>query len=311
MSHTSKPKLSINDQVDYLENKGVSFTITNKSDANNFLTNNSYFYKLKSYSKNFDKRTNNGTYTHLEFAYLKELSTLDLHFRRFCLRLTLDIEHTLKTKLIRDFNQNPNCDGYEIVENYLEENSDLSRKLREHRPTGYTAKDSVLNKYEMDLAIWNFIEIVEFGNFINFCNYYYSTYPNSDYQKIKNMLWSVKCIRNSSAHNNCLLHNLRPNVYSNFSRNQHVTLLLTNNLRVSRASIQKRMSIPTIHDFIISLLVYKQITQSKNMINFFYKDLHTLINIRFRKNQSYFRNNPLLQSNYNFLRKVIILLKKL
>jgi len=310
MSHKSKPKLSIPEQVNYLEEKGVTFSYIDKETANNFLTKNSYFYKLKSYSKNYDKKESNGNYIHLDFAYLQELSTLDLHLRRFCLRLTLDIEHTLKTKLIRDFNQNPTCDGYEIVDDFLEKYPVIRQRLEKYKPFGYTAKDSILNKYTMDLAIWNIIEIIEFGNFISFCNFYYDKYPNAHYESIKNMLWSVKCLRNASAHNNCLLHNLRPNVYSDFKRNNHATLLLSQNLKISKVSIQKRMSIPTIHDFIISLLVYKTITESKNMLRFFFKDLSNLINIRFRKNQSYFDKNPLLKSNYSFLRKVIISLKK-
>lgn len=310
MSQITKPKLDIDSQVNYLERKGVKFSINDKLFAINFLTNNSYFYKLKAYCKNYDKKISDDTYINLEFAYLKELSTLDLHFRRLCIRFTLDIEHTLKTKLIRDFNNNLNCDGYQIVIDFLNTETSLKNKLTTYNTTGYVAKDSILNKYGMDLAIWNFIEIIEFGNFIKFCDYYYNKYSDITYTHIKDMLWSVKCIRNSSAHNNCLLHNLKPNSYTNFKRNNYVTTFLYSNLGMSKEAIKKKMSIPAIHDFIILLLVYKKICKSKYMIHALYKDLHKLINIRFKLHKDYFEKNTILKSNFIFLRKVVIMLKK-
>jgi hypothetical protein len=309
IKHSLKPKLSIGEQIDHLLEKGVTFDITDKNEATNFLTYNSYYFKLKSYCKNYDKKPND-KYINLEFAYLQELSTLDMYFRRLNIRLTLDIEHMIKTKLMYDFNQNNGCNGYTIVSEFLNNNLRVKDNLNSFRATGYTAKDNIISKYHLDLAIWNFIEIVEFGTFIEFCNFYYDKYPNSEYSKIKEMLWSVKCLRNSSAHNNCLLHNLRPNIYSNFRKNMRVTNLLKNNIKSSTDTINKKMSIPTLHDFIISLLVYKTIVHSKDMKSAFFKDLHKLINIRFRKNVNYFQKNTLLQSHYSFLRKFIVFLKK-
>ena len=91
-----------------------------------------------------------------------------MYFRRFNLRLTLDLEHMLKAKLIRDFNQNVSCDGYQIVDDFFIKYPKLRSELVTFVPTGYTAKDNILNKYNINLAIWNLIEIIEFGKFINF-----------------------------------------------------------------------------------------------------------------------------------------------
>lgn len=309
LNYTVKPKLNIKEQIEYLEKKRVLFTITNRIEAENFLTNNSYFYKLKSYSKNFDKRLDN-TYINLDFAYLQELSTLDMHFRRFALRLTLDLEHILKTKLIRDFNLNSQCDGYKIIEDYLDLNPILKTELSNFKSLGHTAKDVILSKYNKNLAIWNYIEIIEFGKFINFCDFYYNKYPDSLYSEIKNLLWSLKYLRNSSAHNNCLLHNLRPLDHSNFKRNINITKYLVSNIHMSKKNIEKKMQIPTLHDFILSLILFKKLSINSKFNKAFYKELHNLINIRFRRNKSFFLKNTLLSSNYSFLRKVIILLKK-
>lgn len=56
MSHSTKPKLDITSQISYLETKGIKFSINNKLSATSFLTNNSYFYKLKAYCKTMIKK---------------------------------------------------------------------------------------------------------------------------------------------------------------------------------------------------------------------------------------------------------------
>ena len=309
VGHTYKQKITIKEQIKHLEEKGILFNLVNKVDAESFLTNNSYFYKLKSYSKNYDKRIDE-TYINLEFAYLQELSTLDMHFRRFCLRLTLDLEHILKTKLIKDFNLNDSCDGYQIVSDYLTTNEALRNELTSFKSFGYTAKDVILAKYSGNLAIWNFIEIIEFGKFINFCEYYYRIYPDNLFDEIKNLIWSVKFLRNASAHNNCLLHNLKPLEYTYFKRNIKITKFLVSNIHMSKKNIEKKMQIPTLHDFIISLFVFKKLSNNVKFNKAFYKELHSLINIRFKRNKKFFLKNNLLTSNYIFLRKIIIFLKK-
>ena len=50
----------------------------------------------------------------LDFAYLQESSTIDMHFRFIISKMCLDIEHDLKVKILRDIELNPSCDGYDI-----------------------------------------------------------------------------------------------------------------------------------------------------------------------------------------------------
>jgi hypothetical protein len=100
----SKTKLSIRDQIIHMKDlKGVNFSIINETDAEKFLMENNYYFKLKSYAKNYDKYVSGksaGKYINLEFAYLKELSTLDMYLRKFIIKMTLDIEHFLKIQLV-------------------------------------------------------------------------------------------------------------------------------------------------------------------------------------------------------------------
>ena len=126
-----KKKLTVEEQVEYMKNEsGIKFNIISEDKALDFLTNNNYYFKLKSYSKNYEKYIkgdNAGKYINLEFAYLVELSKIDMYFRRIILKMTLDIEHFLKTQLLRDFHNNEHEDGYSIVDEFLKKTSSCRR----------------------------------------------------------------------------------------------------------------------------------------------------------------------------------------
>ena len=118
-----KIKLTIDEQIEHMKNNnGIKFNIMDEEDSKVYLKDNTYYFKIKSYAKNYEKYINGkniGRYINLEFAYLVELSKIDMYFRRIVLKMTLDIEHFLKTQLLRDFQYNPDEDGYSIVRDFL------------------------------------------------------------------------------------------------------------------------------------------------------------------------------------------------
>ena len=298
MDKFNKPKLSVARQVVYLETKGVKFNICDKESAIDFLTNNSYLFKIKAYAKNYTKR-DDGTYINLEFAYLKELSTIDMHLRRFILTLTLNIEHLLKTKLLRDFNED-GCDGYSIVDDYLNANPKQKNYFLNYSKHDFTAKDNIINKYRVDLSIWNLIEILEFKNFTNFCDFYYKKFPNQEYIKIKNMLTSVQFIRNAAAHNNCLINNLNP--IDKFRPTYQIMDFLNLHLRSSKKSIENKMKNPFINNFLCSFLIFNVLCKTKPMKKATVVELMSLLK-RARKHKGFYESNNKLTSTYAFLVK--------
>ena len=64
--------------ISHMKIKGIKFDIV-KEEAKIFLQNNNYYMKLASYRANYDNRKSNGEYINLDFAYLRELSTIDMH----------------------------------------------------------------------------------------------------------------------------------------------------------------------------------------------------------------------------------------
>lgn len=67
-----------------MKSKGISFIQYEESDAKRFCKN-TYYFKLKAFERNYDKynRTEKkGQYINLDFAYLVELSTIDMYLRK-------------------------------------------------------------------------------------------------------------------------------------------------------------------------------------------------------------------------------------
>ena len=74
-------KLSIEEQINHMKKLGVKFSIEDEEFAKEYLCNNTYYFKLKAYNKLYDK-DKEGKYIGLEFAYLRDLATIDSLFRR-------------------------------------------------------------------------------------------------------------------------------------------------------------------------------------------------------------------------------------
>src|SRR5699024_6092128 len=93
----NKEKLTIEEQIDYLKLKGITFNQTSEDEAKKYLSGNSYYYKVTAYRKNFPKNREN-KYQNVDFSTLKDLATIDMHLRYLLIKLSLDIEHAIKTK---------------------------------------------------------------------------------------------------------------------------------------------------------------------------------------------------------------------
>lgn len=76
-----KQLLTSDELIAHMEKRGISFTIDDKVRAKDFLEKHNYYMKLASYRENYKKHAEGtkkaGQYINLEFAYLRELSTID------------------------------------------------------------------------------------------------------------------------------------------------------------------------------------------------------------------------------------------
>lgn len=93
-------------QIKHLKDRGVRFELMDEREAERFLRESNFFFKVKAFAKCLPRYNNPGSehfgsYINLDFAHLVELTKLDHHLRETVLSLTLDIEHYMKVELNR------------------------------------------------------------------------------------------------------------------------------------------------------------------------------------------------------------------
>lgn len=302
--NTRKPKLNYAEQIQHMKSKGIQFNIMSEQDALQFLTNSNYYFKLKAFAKNYDKwftGEQQGKYKDLEFACLVELSTLDMELRYLIIEMCLDIEHYLKMDLLRDVNENAQEDGYELVQRFFQYypwvKSDLEEKTQKS-----SCKD-VIEKYIEDPAVWNIVEVISFGQFMQLYDLYYKIYPVK--QNYRAYLGCVKFIRNAAAHNNCLLNSIKRPYSVGFEKSKKVTSEIAKIPNIKKSVSKRMFGNPVVHDFVALICAYDKIIKSIRVKQNRYQELNALINQRFIRHKDYFATNKAITETYDFAKIVV------
>lgn len=311
-----KTKYSVDKQIDHMKKLGIEFNRFSEEQAKDFLTFNTYYFKLKAYQKSFEKNRKTKKYIRLDFAYLVEISTLDTHLRNFILDLSLSIEHSLKTQLIREITINPQEDGYNIVKQFLSKYPYIEKNIK-NKQIYNSACGDLCDKYNNNWPAWAIVEVLSFGEFIKLYGFYFTTYHADLTNNIVPYLWSLKFIRNAAAHNNCLLNSLRiPYTHRGEMMNGNYTFKPTKKLITTIMKLPnhpkntvKYLSNPIIHDFVASLFLLDEVCKSEAMKKSILNDLSDLWDKRFLRHKDYFSKNELFKSRYYFIKYIIDYLK--
>lgn len=308
MREKNKKKLTIEEQIEDFKEKNVKFELYSEEDAKKFLKYNNYYFKLKSYAHNYCKYSKvewNHKYINLDFAYLVELSVLDMHFRRLIVGMCLDIEHMLKTRLMNDITFNEKEDGYNIVRKYVE--SDYTVLANLYKNIDNSATSELIQKFHEDdqnIPVWSFIETLSFGRFIELYNYYYGIYGGASYSSF---LGSIKFLRNAAAHNTCLLNSMRRPYGIKINKNKHIMDCLDKSKKFT-TSFKTKMENPVIHDFVVLLFVYCDVLNTSANRSMREKGMEEVRKLFFEtmlRKQEYFKKNDVLVENYKFICQVI------
>ena len=311
--YMAKTKLSIDEQIADMKSKGIRFELCNEADAKKFLSNNTYYFKLKAYEKNYSNDNKEHVYKDLDFEHIKELSKIDMYLRKLILDMCLDIEHILKTRLIYDCTINPDTDGYDIVKSFLAHNYLVEKSIKD-KAKGNSACSDLASKYVDDddnllpMPIWTIVELLSFGDFISLYTFYYQTYKGR-FPEYSRYLGSIRYLRNASAHSNCLIHSLRKK--SGFSKTQQVMLTLSRAKHINEKTRLHKMSIPVVHDFVTLLLVYFDLLNTphnRSMRSHKMEELHSFFfdeDGRLRSKGKILSSNDTLLESYQFICSVI------
>lgn len=302
-----KEKLTVEQQIQHMKSRGVQFNIVSGEEAISYLTNNTYYFKIKAYAKNYDKyRTTEkaGQYVNLEFAYLKDLAIIDMLLRHYILKTSVDLEHTMKTRFLRDFN-NSEDDGYHLVQMFLDENPSILDDIKRKKENSYT-KD-LSNKLLTDgFAIWNIIELLSLKDFLMLYQRFYMEYPNARTgHDLYYPMQGVRKLRNATAHSNCLINTLKRPYSGQVRYNSKVDAFVKKIGSIDKKSRSSNMSNQVVYDFVTMLYLVDEITESMGMKEQTIKELYDLVHGRMVKHADYYKKESAICSTYNFIKKIV------
>lgn len=314
-----KPMLHINEMVDHLKLKNIKFERISEKDAENYLKNNNNYYNFTSYKNNFEKYFVNGIfidkYIDLDFSYLKDLSIIDHRLRLILFKMIIDIEHYLKIKILNTIESIDEEDGYRIVNRYLEQdfyNVKFPKKVHNSifKKVGSEYYQKIFSKYDLDkdkklenIPIWEFLEIITFGELVNFYDFYTNEYKLKDENKDVYILRDIVKLRNAVAHNNCILSEL--NMKKNKYPPSYKIIQFLNNCNIGKDTRSKKLSNSRIRQITYTLYMFNEIVTSDGIKNNVKKDINELFFDRIIKHKEYYNNNELLKSIYCYFKKII------
>ena len=298
-----REKFNIDGQIQQMKSKGITFEMIDEKKAKEFLANHTYYFRLKFYANNYDKYRKGdrmGEYIDLDFAYLKELSLLVVYLRRVMFPIVMDVEHFAKINLLASLQKNKREDGYSIVTELFKRQPWLAREI-ERQKAPYTA--GLIKKYKDNFAVWNIIEVLTFTNLIVLYDFYYSKYDqkhvNPDY------FYSVRNIRNSIAHNNCLLHDLRAVDDSQAEKSEEICRIVSEIPGIGVSMRSTKLSVPFLYDFVTTMEVFDKIVTSRKEKIKQLELLYLVVNNRFSRHIDYFASNDIVRTAFDFMNKVV------
>lgn len=316
-----KPKRSPQDLIVMLkEEKGVIFKLMNETDAIAYLSERNNYLRTASYRKNYDKHQsgeNEGKYIQLDFAYLAELSKLDMYLRAHLLQMCIDIEHALKVTTISDIESNSLEDGYSIVDAFLADNPDIVDSISKKVDSVFTGvliekyfslcyvfdneKNSLCTKIlKADCPVWVLVELLAFKDFLRFLKFYADQYPGRLNVNLK-LLNTVRNLRNACAHNNCILTSLRPGATQpTHTVSRYVAKIST----IAKEERKNKLSSRPLFEIVCLLMEYDYwIAPSlkKKRLQALYDFAHN----RMVLHKDYFSNNQVISTSLAFLQKTI------
>lgn len=300
-----KPYFTIDQMIEYLNNKNIMSRTMNENEIRIFLTENTYFFKLTSYRKNFNYNQASKAYTNVSFDNLVDLSNIDMRLRYLVMHFSLDLEHKLKTILLNELltknNQDFNDDGYAFLERFITHNENPTTIKKKILRNIERTNKSLFNNYKERIPLWVALECCEFGILESIICFYINTNPNSKLaflliQNSENTLLSfVRNVRNKAAHNSVILNSITKNSGTRINGNINpLTSGLLLNSNVTGSLRKNNVHNGTLHDLTSLLAIYDTLIPEGKMKQVRYKELSTIL-LRAKKNGNTYNSTALDQ----------------
>jgi hypothetical protein len=290
-----------------MESKGITFNNISKESAKDYLENNNNYFKLAAYRKNFEKHpdgSDKGKYINLEFSFLKDLAIIDMRLRYVLLHMCLDIEHFSKVRLMKAM-EDSDCDGYDIVNSFkisqnVYQQKILKSEIIRNKSNPYCG--DLCNKYFDNFPAWSFIEIIPFGRYIYFYKHCAEVWKDKDMEDEFYLLLAIKDLRNATAHNTCILNDLRPGTSLYKTNNKVVNALAR--IDKTRYVRRKKMSNARIQQIVTLLYDHKLFVKSEGVHEYQCSVLNKLTD-RMLNNIEYYKDTPMISTTFYFFKDII------
>lgn len=245
---------------------------------------------MASYRENFIKNEE-GKYVDLDFVCLVELSRLDKKLRYILFKMCIDVEHSLKTKIVDEL-----CsisDGYLPVKEYFNVNPDALTKIQTHHNLS-SYSYGPFSKYNPNFPVWVFVELASFGTITSFCNFIDVQYGIEIAKKA--ILNSTRDLRNAIAHNSCLLRNI---VSLNDLTPCSLLYSFLSTYGIGKDA-RRTLTNKFINDLISLIYLHKQLINDPTK----YNELRSFIKEDAINKSKLFSNNSGIKRVYEFLKRI-------
>lgn len=314
-----RPMMNISEMVPYLKEKNIKFEIVSELEAEKYLRYNNNYYNVTAYKHNFERYFIDGKFVDkfidLDFAYLKDLAIIDHRSRLVLFKMIIDIEHYLKIRILNLIENIDEEDGYRIVNMYLEKDfNDEKFPKKVHnsifKKVGSEYYHKVFSKYDIDkdkklenIPVWEFLEIITFGELVNFYEFFAKEYKLKNEIKNVFILREIVKLRNAVAHNSCILCDLDKKDNS-FAPDYKIVNYL-NNCEIRKETRDNKLSNSRIRQITYTLYMFNEIVTSTGVKVNVNNDINDLFYGRIILHKEYYNNNELLKSIYAYFDKII------
>lgn len=316
-----KTMLKVSEMVSHLKNKNIKFELISEEEATIYLRDNNNYYNLTSYKHNFERYYDSETtkfidkYIDLDFAYLIDMAIIDYRLRIVLFKMTIDIEHYLKIRMLNLIENISEEDGYKLVNEFLENDYNdprFPKKIHNSifRKIGSDYYQKIFSKYDIDnnkkienIPIWEFLEIITFGELVNLYELFAKKYKLRDEMKNVFILRDIVKMRNAVAHNSCILCEL--NKKDNNHLPSYKIIAYLNECDIKKDTRNNKLSNSRIRQITSTLYMFNEVVTSKGVKENVTEDIHKLFYKRIILHKEYYTNNELLKSIYNYFDRII------